>query len=82
MGNVERCDKTLPVNEMIYYVRRDAALRERWSHDQRFVRLVVRRGGWTGRGVRIGRFVAVRGAGRFAFFDALVKSFHLAGQFA
>jgi protocatechuate 4,5-dioxygenase alpha chain len=33
MGNVERCDKTLPVNEMIYYVRRDAALRERWNHD-------------------------------------------------
>ena len=33
MGNVERCDKTLPVNEMIYYVRRDAALRERWSRD-------------------------------------------------
>src|SRR5262245_8430577 len=33
MGNVERCDKTLPVNEMIYYVRRDAALRARWNHD-------------------------------------------------
>ena len=33
MGNVERCDKTLPVNEMIYYVRRDAALRERWNRD-------------------------------------------------
>ena len=27
MGNVERCDKTLPMNEMIFYVRRDAAPR-------------------------------------------------------
>jgi protocatechuate 4,5-dioxygenase alpha chain len=33
MGNVERCDKTLPLNEMIYYVRKDAALRERWKTD-------------------------------------------------
>jgi len=33
MGNVERCDKTLPVNEMIFYVRRNAALRERWNRD-------------------------------------------------
>jgi hypothetical protein len=33
MGNVERCDKTLPINEMIFYVRRDARLRERWSTD-------------------------------------------------
>ncbi|MGH7416305.1 MAG: hypothetical protein ACREKB_00810 [Candidatus Rokuibacteriota bacterium] len=33
MGNVERCDKTLPANEMIFYVRRDAALRERWNRD-------------------------------------------------
>jgi len=33
MGNVERCDKTLPLNEMIFYVRRDAALRERWRTD-------------------------------------------------
>jgi protocatechuate 4,5-dioxygenase alpha chain len=33
MGNVERCDKTLPLNEMIFYVRRDAALRARWNHD-------------------------------------------------
>jgi aromatic-ring opening dioxygenase LigAB LigA subunit len=33
MGNVERCDKTLPLNEMIYYVRRDARLRERWKTD-------------------------------------------------
>jgi len=33
MGNVERCDKTLPLNEMIFYVRRDARLRERWTTD-------------------------------------------------
>jgi protocatechuate 4,5-dioxygenase alpha chain len=33
MGNVERCDKTLPLNEMIFYVRRDAALRARWTGD-------------------------------------------------
>jgi protocatechuate 4,5-dioxygenase alpha chain len=33
MGNVERCDKTLPLNEMIFYVRRDRALRERWLTD-------------------------------------------------
>ena len=33
MGNVERCDKTLPLNEMIFYVRRDARLRERWATD-------------------------------------------------
>ena len=33
MGNVERCDKTLPLNEMMYYVRKDAALRERWKTD-------------------------------------------------
>ena len=33
MGNVERCDKTLPRNEMIFYVRRDATLRERWKAD-------------------------------------------------
>ena len=29
MGNVERCDRTLPLNEMMYYVRRDAAARQR-----------------------------------------------------
>ncbi len=29
MGNVERCDRTLPLNEMMYYVRRDAATRAR-----------------------------------------------------
>ena len=33
MGNVERCDKTLPLNEMIFHVRRDAALRARWLTD-------------------------------------------------
>jgi hypothetical protein len=33
MGNVERCDKTLPLNEMIFYVRRDRSLRERWTTD-------------------------------------------------
>src|SRR5262245_50842660 len=33
MGNVERCDKTLPTNEMIYHVRRDPALRARMLTD-------------------------------------------------
>src|SRR6266404_1059138 len=33
MGNVERCDKTLPLNEMIFHVRRDARLRSRWLTD-------------------------------------------------
>jgi Aromatic-ring-opening dioxygenase LigAB, LigA subunit len=33
VGNVERCDKTLPTNEMIYHVRRSASLRERWKTD-------------------------------------------------
>ena len=33
MGNVERCDKTLPINEMIYHVRRSRELRERWNTD-------------------------------------------------
>src|SRR5262249_22899664 len=33
MGNVERCDKTLPLNEMIFYVPRDATLRARWLAD-------------------------------------------------
>lgn len=33
MGNVERVDKTLPLNEMIFYVRNDPALRERWNSD-------------------------------------------------
>ena len=33
MGNVERCDKTLPTNQMIYHVRRDRALRARFLTD-------------------------------------------------
>jgi protocatechuate 4,5-dioxygenase alpha chain len=33
MGNVERCDKTLPLNAMMYQVRRDAGLRARWLTD-------------------------------------------------
>jgi Aromatic-ring-opening dioxygenase LigAB, LigA subunit len=33
VGNVERCDKTLPINEMMYHVRRSAELRARWNTD-------------------------------------------------
>jgi hypothetical protein len=33
MGNVDRCDKTLPTNEMMFHVRRDAQLRARWLTD-------------------------------------------------
>ena len=33
MGSVDRCDKTLPLNEMIYHVRKDAVLRARWNAD-------------------------------------------------
>ena len=33
MGNVERCDKTLPTNEMMYHVRKDATLRARFVSD-------------------------------------------------
>jgi protocatechuate 4,5-dioxygenase alpha chain len=33
VGNVERCDKTLPANAMMYAVRKDAALRARWKTD-------------------------------------------------
>jgi Aromatic-ring-opening dioxygenase LigAB, LigA subunit len=33
MGSVDRCDPTLPLNEMMYYVRKDAALRARWDAD-------------------------------------------------
>jgi Aromatic-ring-opening dioxygenase LigAB, LigA subunit len=33
MGSVDRCDKTLPLNEMLFYVRRDARLRARWNTD-------------------------------------------------
>ena len=35
MGNVNRVDKTLKLNEMIYYVRKDAVLRDRWQSDLR-----------------------------------------------
>ena len=33
MGNVERCDKTLPTNEMMYHIRKDATLRARFVSD-------------------------------------------------
>ena len=33
MGHVDRTDKTLPLNEMMFYIRRDARLRERWNTD-------------------------------------------------
>jgi protocatechuate 4,5-dioxygenase alpha chain len=33
MGNVERCDKTLPTNEMMFSLRRDPALRRRLVSD-------------------------------------------------
>jgi protocatechuate 4,5-dioxygenase alpha chain len=33
MGNVERCDKTLPTNEMMYELRRDPRLRARLVSD-------------------------------------------------
>jgi protocatechuate 4,5-dioxygenase alpha chain len=33
MGHIERTDKTLPLNEMMFYVRRDASLRERFRTD-------------------------------------------------
>jgi protocatechuate 4,5-dioxygenase alpha chain len=33
MGSVDRCDKTLPLNEMMFYVRRSKDLRERWNGD-------------------------------------------------
>ena len=33
MGNVDKVDRTLPLNEMIYYVRKDARLRQRWVED-------------------------------------------------
>ena len=33
MGSVDRCDITLPLNEMMFYVRRDRALRDRWLTD-------------------------------------------------
>lgn len=33
MGHVEKADRTLPLNQMIFYVRRDAELRRRWRED-------------------------------------------------
>jgi hypothetical protein len=33
MGNVEKVDRTLPLNQMIFHVRRDAELRRRWRED-------------------------------------------------
>ena len=33
MGSVDRVDKTLPLNDMVYYVRKDAALRAEWQKD-------------------------------------------------
>jgi protocatechuate 4,5-dioxygenase alpha chain len=33
MRPVERVDRTLPLNEMLYRVRRDAELRRRWRED-------------------------------------------------
>ena len=33
MGSVDRCDKTLPLNQMMFHVRRDRTLRERWRTD-------------------------------------------------
>jgi protocatechuate 4,5-dioxygenase alpha chain len=33
MGNVERCDKTLPTNEMMFALRRDPVLRARLVSD-------------------------------------------------
>src|SRR5438093_12056656 len=33
MGNVERCDKTLPLNQMMFHVRGDAQLRAGWRTD-------------------------------------------------
>lgn len=33
MGNVERVDKTLAINDLVYYVRKDPLLRDRWVND-------------------------------------------------
>jgi protocatechuate 4,5-dioxygenase alpha chain len=33
MGHVEKVDRTLPLNQMIFHVRRDAELRRRWRDD-------------------------------------------------
>ena len=33
MGSVDRCDPTLPLNEMMFYIRKSKELRERWNTD-------------------------------------------------
>jgi hypothetical protein len=33
MGHVEKVDRTIPLNQMIFHVRRDAELRRRWRED-------------------------------------------------
>ena len=33
MGSVDRCDATLPLNEMMFYVRKSKERRERWNTD-------------------------------------------------
>jgi hypothetical protein len=33
VGHVEKVDRTLPLNQMIFHVRRDAELRRRWRDD-------------------------------------------------
>jgi hypothetical protein len=33
MGNVHRVDLTLPLNQMVYHVRKDAELRRLWQED-------------------------------------------------
>jgi len=33
MGHVEKVDRTRPLNQMIFHVRRDADLRRRWRED-------------------------------------------------
>jgi protocatechuate 4,5-dioxygenase alpha chain len=33
MGNVDKVDRTLALNEMIYHVRKDPKLRQRWLED-------------------------------------------------
>ena len=33
MASVDRCDKTLPLNEMMFYVRKSKELRDRWNTD-------------------------------------------------
>src|SRR5262249_40746026 len=35
MGTVERVDLTLPLNQMVFYVRKDASLREQWRTNLR-----------------------------------------------